>query len=202
MLDLFNSNPIKFEPQDAKLIYHPNFFSNADSKKYYMYLKDKILWKQDSIKFYGKEHPLPRLTAWYGDANKIYTYSGIKQKPNKWTKELLIIKGTVEECFNVQFNSLLLNYYRDGNDVVSWHSDDEKELGSNITIGSVSFGAKRDFQLKHKTNDNIDKINIELDHGSCLMMFPPTQKFWLHQIPKRKKVFEPRINLTFRYINQ
>jgi len=201
-LNLFD-NPnesIEHNPKDAKIIYFPTFFNSIESEDYLHYLLKKIPWKQDKIKMYGKVHPLPRLTSWFGDPGKGYTYSGIQMSPNDWTSELLSIKSKIEEKSGNRFNSLLLNLYRDGNDNVSWHADDEKELGTEVLIASVSFGEKRDFQLKHKTDSSVNKINIPLDHGSLVLMFPPTQENWLHQIPIRKRITTPRVNLTFRNI--
>ena len=149
---------------------------------------------------YGNINPIPRLTSWFGDSGKGYTYSGIVMSPNDWTDELISIKSKLEEKVEIKFNSLLLNLYKDGNDHVAWHADDEKELGEDVIIASVSFGEKRDFQLRHKTDTTVEKINIPLEHGSLLLMFPPTQENWLHQLPRRKKVNKPRINLTFRKI--
>ena len=150
---------------------------------------------------YGKEIDLPRLTAWYGDEGKNYSYSGIKVVPMKWTPTLLEIKSKIELVSGVIFNSVLLNYYRTGKDSVSWHSDDEPELGKNPPIGSVSFGAKRPFQLKHIENKNL-KGTVELTNGSFLLMKGPTQHFWQHQIPKTTKQIGERINLTFRIIGK
>jgi alkylated DNA repair dioxygenase AlkB len=163
------------------------------------FLKDKINWNQDYIKIFGKTHPVPRLTAWYGDRNKTYTYSGISMTSKNWNTELLEIKEKVEQYANFNFNSVLLNFYRSGNDSNSWHSDDEKELGDQPIIGSVSLGGKRIFRLRNKKNKNTT-YNIELDKGSLLIMSGKTQQYWEHQIPKTKKVVSERINLTFRSI--
>jgi alkylated DNA repair dioxygenase AlkB len=126
-------------------------------------------------------------------------YSGITVEPKPWTDPLKQIKERVEEVAEVNFNSVLLNHYRNERDSVSWHSDDEPELGKNPVIGSVSFGDVRDFQLRHKTNKSM-KINEKLPHGSYLEMAGSTQHHWEHQIPKRSRKIGPRINLTFRII--
>lgn len=112
-----------------------------------------ILWKQDNIKLYGKSMPLPRLTAWYGDSGRSYKYAGIKSEPNEWNKGLLYLKEEIERFANIKFNSVLLNWYRDGEDYLNWHADDERELGVNPVIGSVNFGETRDFLLRR----NVDK---------------------------------------------
>mgnify|MGYP001247585789 CR=1 FL=1 len=180
--------------------YYPSFFEQKESDRYFKNLSDKITWRQDKIKIIGKEINLPRLTAWYGEKGFNYTYSGIKMNPLPWNDDLLKIKDLIENIAKVSFNSVLLNLYRTGNDSVSWHSDDEKEIDKNSPIASVSFGAIRDFQLKHKQDKTLKRIDIPLAHGSLLLMQPPTQEYWLHQLPKRKKVTDPRINLTFRVI--
>lgn len=157
-------------------------------------------WKHDTINLYGKTHPLPRITSWYGDPGKSYSYSGINSDPNEWNKGLLYIKQMIEKVAGVEFNSVLLNWYRDGDDYLNWHADNEKELGENPTIGSVNFGETRDFILRK--NDKSSKITIPLNHGTLLIMSGELQHYWQHSVPKRKKVTEMRINLTFRAINK
>ena len=143
---------LKLDIPNADIEYFPSYFTKNESDRLYKSLLENIPWQQDTIKMYGKEIPLPRLTAWFGDADKKYTYSGIQMKPHCWTDELLEIKFRIEEVACVQFSSVLLNLYRTGKDSVAWHSDDEKELKCNPIIGSVSFGAVRPFQLKHKND--------------------------------------------------
>src|SRR5690606_15717201 len=131
--------------------------------------------------------PLPRLTAWYGDSGKSYTYSGIKSEPNEWNKGLLYLKQQIERVAGVEFNSVLLNWYRDGEDYLSWHADDEKELGLNPVIASVNFGETRDFFLRRNV-DKSQKITIPLRHGTLLVMSGELQHHWQHSVPKRKRV--------------
>ena len=176
-----------------------NLYSSSEADNLFESLKVEIDWKQERISMFGQTHDVPRLTAWYGDPGKSYTYAGISVDPSPWNPILLEIKKKVELVSNVQFNSVLLNRYRSGNDGVSWHSDDEPELGVNPVIGSVSFGEVRPFQLKHKELDDV-KEKIILEHGSYLLMKGETQHKWLHQIPKSKKAMGERINLTFRII--
>lgn len=159
-----------------------------------------IHWKQDHIKLYGKQIPLPRLTSWYGDPGKSYEYSGIRAEPNPWNSGLLHLKSRIDDCAQHSFNCVLLNWYRDGQDSLSWHADDEKELGINPTIASANFGATRDF-LVRKNDDHSQKLSIPLKHGTLLLMEGEMQHFWQHSIPKRPKVTENRFNLTFRTIN-
>jgi alkylated DNA repair dioxygenase AlkB len=203
-MDLFSEpvhelEVIRLNMEDADIIYYPHFFSKGESDDFYKLLLKNILWQQDSIQLYGKKIPLPRLTAWYGEVGKPYTYSGIPMQPHYWTKALLSLKNDVEEVSGVDFTSVLLNLYRNGNDSVAWHADDEKELGKQPIIASLSFGAVRTFQFKHKTKPHL-KHKIALQHGSLLLMKGDTQQYWLHQIPKTTQPVEPRINLTFRVI--
>lgn len=158
-----------------------------------------IRWKQDSIKLYGKSVPLPRLTAWYGDAGAAYSYSGIKSEPNPWNDGLLHLKQRIEKLSGSSFNSVLLNWYRDGQDSLSWHADDEKELGLNPIIASANFGATRDFQLR-RNDDHDHKISLPLRHGTLLIMRGELQQHWRHAVPKRANVAVARFNLTFRTI--
>ena len=197
---LFPVDPKKAEAipiEDGELRLYPHLFSPEESGAFFRKLKQTVDWQQEEIRLYGRSIPLPRLTAWFGDAGKTYMYSGITVKPEPWTPTLLEIKGRVEEVSEVIFNSVLLNYYRNERDSVSWHSDDEPELGKNPVIGSVSFGDARDFQLRHKTDKSM-KINEKLPNGSYLEMAGSTQHHWEHQIPKRSRAIGPRINLTFR----
>ena len=158
-----------------------------------------IHWHHDQIKMYGKEVFLPRYSAWHGDDDKPYTYSGLTLQPSPWNKGLLFIKEKIEAVANTRFNSVLLNWYRDGEDYINWHTDAEKSLGKNPTIGSVNFGAMRTFQLR-RMDDNTEKLELPLKHGTFLLMSGETQHFWQHGVPKEKKVKQLRINLTFRVI--
>ena len=192
------SSPI-IRMQDAELLYHPAFYDKTESDRIFKTLLETIVWKQDKIMMYGKELPLPRLSAWYGDNSKPYTYSGIKLNPLPWTDELLQIKEKIETEAKVKFSSVLLNRYRDGQDYVGWHTDAEKELGINPIIGSVNFGATRKFQLR-RTDDHKEKFELELKHGTFLVMCGATQHFWQHQVPKTALKIGERLNLTFRVI--
>jgi alkylated DNA repair dioxygenase AlkB len=200
-LDLFNADKKQSELvkiQDGEYLYMPNFFNKQKSDYFFKSLFEKIDWKQEEMNMYGKVLKFPRLTAWYGDNNKPYSFSGINLNPTIWTDDLLKIKNIIEPKCNGTFNSVLLNLYRNGNDSISWHTDAEKELGENPLIASVNFGATRKFQLRHKKTK--EKIEIELKHGSLLIMRGSLQHFWQHQVPKTKKMVGKRINLTFRII--
>jgi alkylated DNA repair dioxygenase AlkB len=198
---LFTEDTTQFDLPDAELHYRPQFFPKPTADRLLQELMEKIEWTQNKIRFYGKESLVPRLEAWYGDHGKSYAYSGIQMNPKPWTKELVEIKEAIEKEASVPFNSVLINYYRDGKDRVAWHSDDEKELGQNPIIGSVSLGAERKFKLRHKKyKENGLKAEIMLQHGSFLLMKGPTQHHWMHEIPRTAKPIGPRINLTFRII--
>jgi len=200
-LQLFNaqSTPLILDMIDAEVIYYPNFFSIDSSDYFFSKLSTSISWRQDSIKVFGKTYLQPRETALYGNSNKSYSYSGITMNPIPFTKELSEIKAQVENTCNVNFTSCLLNLYRDGQDSNGWHADNEKELGKHPIIASVSFGEERWFHFKHRYDKTL-KQKIRLQHGSMLIMKGKTQEYWLHQIPKTKKIIKPRINLTFRII--
>ena len=182
-------------------VFYPNFFNELESDRLFDELLENINWRQDRIKIFGKQIELPRLTAWYGDKGKSYKYSGIIMNPNPWIPPLLSIKQRIEPVAELSFNSVLANLYRDGKDYVSWHSDNEPELGKNPTIASVSLGDTRRFLLRHKSNKDLETVEIALTHGSLLIMQGSTQHFWKHQVPKTAKSKTERINLTFRVIN-
>ena len=201
MKSLFDSSSesIVFDLSDAAIIYYPQFFDTIEADAIFSELIREIPWQQDDIRVYGKIYPQPRLTALFGNEGKPYSYSNIKMQPHPWTSLLQKIKLLIENKTDTQFTSVLLNYYRDGKDSNGWHADNEKELGTNPIIASLSFGAERSFQLKHNS-DKDQKKNIVLEHGSLLLMKGTTQHFWKHQIPKTSKPIGPRINLTFRKI--
>jgi len=198
--DSSEAKTIHYDLPDADITLFDNFFTNQESKNLHQKLIDNIQWRQDKIKIFGKLIDQPRLTAFYGDATKSYSYSGIVMNPNDWNEDLLFIKNRIEEVANIKFSSVLLNYYRDGKDSMGWHSDDEKVLGQNPVIGSVSFGESRVFQMRHKFQKDFKKVDVTLKDGSFLLMKGATQHFWQHQIPKTKRKLESRINLTFRVI--
>lgn len=174
------------------------FFERSEAIKLFDSLLSDISWKQEEMNIYGRIIKFPRLTAWYGDRDKPYSFSGIQLNPEPWTEALIDIKKQIEAIAETSFNSVLLNLYRDGNDSISWHTDAEKELGKNPTIASVNFGASRKFQLRHKVTK--EKRELILENGSLLIMKGELQHFWQHQVPKTKKPVDKRINLTFRTI--
>ena len=198
MNSLFPSDKITFDLQDAEIEYYPDFFTSAIANNLFLKLQNEIPWQQDDITVFGKTYPQPRLTALFGNEGKPYGYSNIIMQPNSWTPLTMFIKNEIEKVCPNNFTTVLLNNYRTGQDSNGWHADNEKELGRNPIIASVSLGAERVFQLKHNKLDL--KQNIVLHHGSLLIMSGTTQHCWKHQIPKTKKDILPRINLTFRII--
>lgn len=190
---------INLKMKDAYVVYYPNFFSKDVSNFYFNSLLKNLLWQEDTIKIFGKTYLQPRLTAFYADNTKTYKYSSITMKPNAFDGELLKIKKVVETKLKTKFTSCLANLYRDGKDSNGWHADNEKELGENPIIASVSFGAERIFHFKHRYNKVLKK-KLTLENGSLLLMKGETQHNWLHQLPKTQKTIGKRINLTFRII--
>lgn len=178
--------------------YFPHFFDESESERLFRNLQTQLVWKEESIRLFGKWIMQPRLTALYGE--KAYTYSGREMNPLLWTPDLLYIKEKIEQHTGGRFNAVLCNLYRNGMDSMGWHSDDEKELGPNPVIASLSLGAVRKFKLKHTYNHEIPLHKMALGNGSLLTMKGTTQHFWKHEIPKEPGITDPRINLTFRYI--
>jgi alkylated DNA repair dioxygenase AlkB len=196
----FPEKPALLPLPDAEIYFWREFLTADQSNLVFAQLIQTVAWRQDKIKMFGREHLLPRLTAWYGDAGKAYSYSGITMAPLPWLPALQTLKETIETAAGYPFNSVLLNYYRHGQDSMGWHSDDEPELGPNPVIASLSLGQSRRCDLRHKYDKNIPKYQLWLASGSLILMQGPTQHYWQHQIPKSTKLNEPRLNLTFRYI--
>jgi alkylated DNA repair dioxygenase AlkB len=184
----------------AEVILYRNAFDSNERWRLFSELNDTTNWQQEFATLFNRSIALPRLTAWYGDRGKTYTYSNIRMEPQIWTPALLQVKSKVEAIVGVQFNSVLLNLYRNGKDSMGWHSDDERELGKNPVIASVSFGASRRFVFRQKFEKSL-KFELELNSGSLLLMQGTTQHFWQHQVPKTRQTVPPRINLTFRRIS-
>jgi alkylated DNA repair dioxygenase AlkB len=195
--------PFQFEKHllvDGEYWFVRDFLSDDQALEYTSLLLNTIEWKQEEVFVFGKKHQEPRKTAWYGNEECVYTYAGKKNHPLPWTEALFQLKSDIEVLIpGTSFNSVLLNQYRDGNDKMGWHSDNEKELGKNPIIASLSLGAMRFFDLKHKRIKSLKK-RLELPSGSLLIMCGSTQENWLHQIPQQKRVKDFRINLTFRKI--
>ncbi|MCR9206382.1 MAG: alpha-ketoglutarate-dependent dioxygenase AlkB, partial [Halobacteriovoraceae bacterium] len=187
---------MKIIKEGGDCLYFPEFID--DPKETYSLLEKKILWRSDEITLFGKTHSIPRLHAWYGDLGANYKYSKIQLPRNDWFVELKDLKDKVQEATGLNFNSVLCNYYRNGEDSNGWHSDDESELVHPIGIASLSFGETRTMQFRRKGQSK-KEVDLELESGSLTVMKHPHQKNWQHQIPKRKRK-SGRINLTFRLV--
>ena len=199
MKSLFPKDKFQFKIPNADIEYYQNFFESNRANELFEKLKNEIPWQQDDITVFGKTYSQPRLTALFGNEGKPYAYSNIVMQPNPWNPLLRLIKDEIEEVSKANFTTVLLNLYRDGKDSNGWHADNEKELGLNPVIASLSLGAERSFHLRHNTIKE-QKLKINLEHGSLLLMKGETQHFWKHQISKTAKPIGPRINLTFRII--
>jgi alkylated DNA repair dioxygenase AlkB len=181
-------------PRDGIARLHEHALAEADSRRLFDELMALTPWRHEVATVMGRRVPIPRLTAWHGEAG--YVYSGIRMTPAPWNAPLLELKAVAEACAGRAFNSVLLNLYRDGRDSVSWHADNEPGLGRNPVIASISLGAVRRFQMKHRGSG--ERVALDLPPGSCLVMAGATQHHWLHQIPKTGREVGARINLTFR----
>ncbi len=178
----------------------PDWVNDADREL--IRLQQEIPWRQESIILFGRSRPMPRLTCWVADGGCTYRYSGLANEPQPWSAALLEIRKALEITLGWRFNSVLLNRYRDGTDSMGWHADDEPELEPQAPIASVSLGASRSFRLRPRGRrcDGAEPISLELGHGDLLVMDPPTQQHWLHALPRRLRVRQERLNLTFRLI--
>jgi len=189
---------LKITLPNAEIDYLAGFIPYKESYQLASMLEQEIYWHQDYIAMYGKQIAVPRLQAWFGDNQQAYSYSGIQLTPEPFTPTLALLTKRVSKHCDVAFNSVLANYYRDENDSVSWHSDDEIELGKNPIIASLSLGQTRKFKLKHKVTG--EKYEIPLQSGDLLVMSGEMQHFWQHAILKETTKLQARINLTFRQI--
>lgn len=194
-------SPHRIFLKDGELEYYPHFFPVQEADALLQQLLSDIGWKQESMMMYGKKVLFPRLMAWYGDAGSAYAFSGTTYSPQPWTAPLRQIRQRVEPVAGEAFNSVLLNLYRNGKDAMGWHADDEPELGINPVIASVNLGAARRFMLRYKQDHQL-KYELELQHGSLLIMKGTLQHYWQHQVPKTAVVLPSRINLTFRAIKR
>lgn len=193
---------MEIKANNAILHFYPNFIKAHQQKLLFYYFLENIAWQQDQLHLYGKDVLIPRLQAWFGGTDVNYGYSGLHLQPHDWLAPLVKLKQSLtQQCQvilqqPVCFNSALANLYRDNNDAVAWHSDDEAELGVCPAIASVSLGCDRIFKMKH--NITRQTLNIPLTAGSLLIMAGETQHYWQHAILRSKKPLQPRINLTFR----
>ena len=193
---LFNESDRPLLQRDGIVEYTPSFFNCTESENLFNELLATTPWQEDEVVLFGQRRILSRKVAWMGDATFSYCYSGTSKTASPLTPALLLIKKRVEQRCAHHFNSCLLNLYHNGSEGMGWHSDDEKTLGRNPVIASVSFGAERVFKLKHRESKEV--VSVVLEHGSLLMMKGETQHHWVHTMPKTTKITTPRINLTFR----
>ena len=198
-MDLFNQNIVQnILPFDGEAIYHGLVIDKKQCDFYFQKLFNEIPWENDQAIVFGKHYITKRKVAWFGDKEYNYKYSGVTKQAHIWTPELLQLKQKIEKISETTYNSCLLNLYHTGEEGMAWHSDGEKTLLDNGTIASLTLGAERKFSFKHKQTKQ--RIDVILENGSLLLMKGTTQKNWLHRLPPTKKVFSPRINLTFRTI--
>ncbi len=181
------------------LEYLPGFIPAKEGHKMLSDMIEYTPWTQKTVKMYDKEVLTPRLSAWYGDPDGLDYNALGKSTPLAWTDELLRLKQLIEPVAGISFNSVLLNYYRDGQDSVTWHSDNETVMGSHPVIASLSLGQVRPFDIRKKA-DHSEKYTIKLEHGSLLLMKGDLQSKWDHRIAKSSKTMGARVNLTFRKI--
>lgn len=193
---LFKESDRPLLPYDGASEYTPSVFSGAESESLFQELLEITPWQEDEVVLFGQRRILSRKVAWMADAGFTYSYSGTSKSAFPWTPPVALVKERVERHTAQRFNSCLLNLYHDGSEGMGWHSDDEKTLGRNPVIASVSFGAERIFKLKHRESKEV--VSVLLEHGSLLVMKGKTQHHWVHTMPKTKKITTPRINLTFR----
>lgn len=199
-MDLFDGHqPVRqILPRDGAAFYHGPIIGEADGDAYFDALMDEIDWRHDRVKLYGKEIVTRREVAWHGDTPYKYTYSHSTKTARPWTPTLALLKAHVEAISEATYNCCLLNLYHSGDEGMAWHADDEKELAPEGAIASLSLGPPRRFIFRHKRDK--DKCELELAHGSLLVMRGTTQTHWEHSLPAMKRVKTPRINLTFRTI--
>lgn len=197
-MNLFNDKFVNVLNKDGEANYYGIIMTTPEANTYYNLLLKNINWKNDEAFYHGRHIVTKRKVAWYGDQGFLYTYSNTTKQALPWTNELIDLKRKTELITNSQFNSCLLNLYHDGNEGMTWHSDDEKSLGKNTVIASLSFGAERKFSFKHRRTRQT--ISLLLENGSLLVMRGNTQSNWLHSLPLSNKINHPRINLTFRTI--
>ncbi|MCJ8208713.1 alpha-ketoglutarate-dependent dioxygenase AlkB [Mucilaginibacter sp. RS28] len=191
-----NTTPENLLPYDGEVRYFGCIMDGGQADVYLQKLLNEIEWRNDEAVIFGKHIITKRKVAWYADGGFSYSYSNITRYALPWTATLVELKAIAEELTGVVYNSCLLNLYHDGDEGMAWHSDDEKELKKDGSIASMSFGAERKFALKHRLSK--EGTSLMLQNGSLLEMKGTTQTYWLHALPKSKKVKMPRVNLTFR----
>ena len=192
-----NAQPTTIIQEDGVVWYLSDFLSPSESDRLLAQSLAEIPWTQDNIRIFGRSVPVPRLSAWFSSVNATYKYSGLVHQPKPKPEFLAKLLSVVVARTGFDFNSVLVNLYRDGSDSMGWHADDEPELGSEVTIASLNVGTRRVIRFKHRHKKEL-RMALPVAHGSLLMMYPPLQEFWLHEVPKRKDISAPRVNFSFR----
>lgn len=204
MAELINDAWQRLPLPDADVQYAPSWLSGDEADELFERLLGDIPWETHRLRIFGREVDSPRLSCWIGDPGATYVYSRSRFEPKPWTPALRRLRDRVEQVCQARFNSVLANLYRNGQDSMGWHSDDESELGSQPVIASVSFGAERRFRFRRRVPRGIRAVplGLTLAHGSLLCMAGDTQHRYQHDLPKSSDIDESRINLTFRLIHQ
>ena len=197
-MSLFSDGPRELLPYDGSALLYDWVLGDTKWEDVMKELTDQVPWEAHTIKMFGKEYPQPRLVAWFGDPGSEYSYSGLKMNVRPWIEPVQALRQIAEQHAQVVFNSVLVNLYRDGDDKVSWHRDNEPELGNTPTIGSISLGAPRRFKFRHL--ETKEQVEATLEPGSLVVMSGLSQSCWEHEVPRQKSIREPRINLTFRRV--
>lgn len=197
-MSLFATDGQEILPHDGSCLFYDLVLGELNGSEVMEDLHQNVPWASQTITMFGKQYLEPRRTAWFGDDGASYTYSGITMTPFAWTPLLIMLRKICEEKSEAVFNSVLLNLYRDGNDKMGWHADNEPELGPEPVIASLSLGVTRRFRFRHRTSKEI--VECELPSGSLVVMSGLSQQCWVHEVPRQKKISAPRINLTFRNI--
>lgn len=199
MSTFFDAGPRELLPDDGSAVLHPWVLGDRSASDVMDRLMAEVPFAQHTIRVFGVDHAEPRLVSWHGDPGAGYSYSGLAMTVNPWTPTLTELRGVCESIAGTTFNSVLVNLYRDGNDKVGWHADDEPELGAEPVIASLSLGATRRFRFRHR--DSGASIACELESGSLVVMSGLSQRCWVHEVPRQRRVTSPRINLTFRRVH-
>lgn len=198
MLDALLARQANLAPYDGILHWLPGFYARQLADEYFSRLYHQLHWQNEQLFIYGRWIAVPRLMAWYGNSDARYRYSGVDHTPLAWTDDLSKLRADMERICEQDFNSVLANLYRNGRDSMGCHADDEKELGPNPLIASLSFGDSRLLRFRHPASGY--KLDLELGHGDLLIMAGELQHHWRHELPKTRLPKQPRINLTFRQI--
>jgi alkylated DNA repair dioxygenase AlkB len=185
---------------NADLQYDAAFLPVTEADALLAQLTAEVAWEQRAIRIFGQQIPQPRLTAWYGDLEARYAYSGLQWEPRPWSPTLAALRRRLEAATGAHFNSVLLNLYRTGQDNMGWHADDEPELGATPAIASLSLGATRRFRLRPRSGLAHPPLSLDMPNGSLLLMRGVTQQHWQHALPKTARAVGPRLNLTFRWV--